>query len=87
MEDISGWKHPGLHILTTSRKENDVEDSMKSLTKEQERIEIQDLQVNDDICAYVRNRIQTDRHLKRWQKMPEVQQEIEDTLLSKADGM
>lgn len=87
VEDIVGWKLARLHILITSRKENDIEESITSLTKAEERIGVQGSRVNDDIYAYVHSRIRTDRNLKRWQKQTDVQQEIEETLIRKADGM
>lgn len=76
-----------LHILVTSRKEKDIEDSIKSLCNDHEKICIQSMLVSDDIRAYIRNRLQVDQNLKRWQKYPLVQLEIEDELMSKADGM
>ncbi len=87
IDEIVGWKLDKLHTLTTSRKEHDIEELMNELSEDQERICVQNVQVRNDICAYVRDRIQTDRSLKRWQKDVEMQQEIEETLVKKADGM
>lgn len=87
IEEIIGWRLDNLHILATSRKEPGIEKSMKILSEEQERIGIQGVQVNNDICAYIHNRIRTDRNLKKWQEKAGAQQEIEETLISKADGM
>jgi phosphatidylglycerophosphatase A len=87
IDEIVGWKLDRLHILTTSRKEYDIQELMNELSEDQERICVQDVKVRNDICAYVRDRIQIDRNLKRWQKDVEMQQEIEETLVKKADGM
>ena len=87
IEEMVRWKTGKLHMLVTSRKENDIEEWLKPLSNEQGKICIQSALVNDDIRTYVHERIQTDRGLKRWQKRPEVQQEIETTLMNKADGM
>ena len=43
--------------------------------------------VNGDVWAYVHGRFQTDQALERWHKLPEVQKEIEITLVEKAEGM
>lgn len=87
IEEIVGWGLDDLHILATSRREPSIERSMKIVSEEQERIETQGVQVNNDICTYIRNRIQTDRNLKNWQEKAKARQEIEETLISKADGM
>lgn len=87
LKKIADWKLAALHILVTSRKENDIEESMNMLSDEKLRICLEGVQANDDICAYIHDRLQTDQNLKRWQKNAEVQQEIEETLISKANGM
>ena len=87
IEEFTGWKDINLHILTTSRREKDIEESMESFNNDEGKVCIQSTLVNDDIRAFVRGRLRTDRDLKRWQKQPKVQQEIEDTLMYKADGM
>lgn len=83
---MTSWKDLNLHTLVTSRKEKDILDSMERLA-DQEKVCIQSILVNDDICAYVRGRLQTDLRLKRWRNQPKVQLEIESTLMDKADGM
>ena len=87
IEELISWKDRNLHILTTSRRDDIIEDSIKLLNNDKERIYIQSTLVNVDIRAYIQNRLLTDRNLKRWRNKPEVQQEIEDTLMEKVDGM
>lgn len=87
IEEILGWTEINMHILTTSRKERVIEESMGSLTAERSRINLQSALINPDICVYIRDRLQSDRKLKRWQKEPNLQLEIESILMSKADGM
>ena len=87
IEELTSWKDRNLHILTTSRWEGIIAESVELLNHDEERICIQSTLVNADIRAYVQGRLRIDRDLKRWQKKPEVQQEIEDTLMGKADGM
>jgi hypothetical protein len=87
VETIAGWEFENLHILVTSRREKDIEESLDSLVDGTKKICIQSALVNDDIHAYVHKRLRTDQKLKRRQNRPEVQQEIETKLMSKADGM
>ncbi|KAK0507602.1 hypothetical protein JMJ35_010125 [Cladonia borealis] len=85
IEELTSWKDANLHILTTSRMEKDIEDSIEPFNNHQGKIYIQSTLVNDDIRAYVHGRLRTDQWLKRWR--PEIQQEIEKALMEKADGM
>lgn len=87
IEEIMGWKSNNIHILVTSRKEVDIEEALEPLATEQEMVCIQSETIREDIKAYVHQRLQTDRKLKRWQSNEDVQKEIEDTLVAKADGM
>ena len=86
LEEMAGWKISSLHMLFTSRKEKDIEESLSTILTEEQRICIQSAVVEDDIRNYVRTRIRTDRDLRKWQK-PEVQTEIETVLMEKAGGM
>ena len=87
LEKISRMGLGTLHILATSRRENDIEEALSPLVGDQEKICIQSAVVNNDIRAYIHSRIHTDRGLKRWQKHSKVQQEIEEKLMEKVDGM
>lgn len=87
LEKISKLGLGSLHILATSRRENDIEEALNLLVGDQEKISIQSAVVNNDIRAYLHSRIHTDRGLRRWQRHPKVQQEIEEKLMEKVDGM
>ena len=87
LENIVSWEDANLHILATSRRETDIEEALTPLSDARNRISVQSALVNADIRTYIHNRLQSDRKLKRWQKQPEVQLEIEDNLMGKADGM
>ncbi len=86
LEDMVGLQLPGLHLLSTSRKEPELEECMNALTKDADRVSIQGMPVADDISSYVLGRLRTDRRLKRWRK-PGLEQEIATALTSKAHGM
>ena len=87
IEEIHGWKIGSLHLLVTSRREMDIECSLDPLLNDQEIISLQSALVDEDIRAYVRERLQTDRSLRRWRNHREVQNDIEMALVSKAGGM
>ena len=87
IEEIQGWKLRQLHMLVTSRWLIDIKESLEPLTEPHGRICIQSALVNADILTYVHEKLQNDRYLKRWSSKPKVQEEIETTLMQKADGM
>lgn len=94
IQTIAAWNLGKLHILTTSRRLKDIEESLGTSIDDQEevciqkeKVCIQSAIVNDDIRAYVHERLTTDQRLKRWRNQPIVQEEIETTLMEKADGM
>lgn len=87
IEHVQDWKLPQLHMLVTSRRLGDIEESLDPLITPRCKICIQSALVNADILIYVHERLQTDRHLTRWRNHPEVQEEIETTLMKKANGM
>lgn len=87
IEEMAGWQMEKLHILVTSRRENDIKESLEPLINDENVVCIQSELVNDDVRAYVHERLLTDRGLRRWQKKPEVRQEIETTLMGKVGEM
>ena len=87
IEELSGREDTNLRILATSRREKEIEDSVLRLTRDRNRICIQSALVNADICAYVHSQLRTNRRLQRWQKEPNVQLEIGNTLMGNANGM
>lgn len=87
IEEIYSWKIGDLHLLVTSRQEKDIQDSFDSLIEKDKQISIQSTLVDDDIRAYVQERLKTDERLRRWQSRLEVQREIEDALMNKVAGM
>lgn len=74
-----------LHILTTSRREGDIEASLGPLTQDQNKICIQSALVDADIQVHIRERFQNDPKLSRWP--PKVHAEIEESLIKDANGM
>jgi hypothetical protein len=83
IEKIVDWKLEKLHILATSRREKDIEDTITPLITGQ--ICIQSALVDADIRVHTRERLQNDRKLRKLPK--DVQIEIEKALMDGANGM
>ena len=87
LEIIYERKHPKLHILVTSRKELDIEESLKAMTNDKTRICIQSELVYEDILTYIQDRLENDNSLKRFKLKPKIKEKVKETLIEKADGM
>ncbi|KAH1416219.1 hypothetical protein KXW31_004599 [Aspergillus fumigatus] len=87
MESLTQSGHSGLHLLTTSRKEEDIESELQRWLHQGNVVPIQQDPVNDDIRLYVHERVRNDRGFERWHSEPSVQDEIETELMGKANGM
>lgn len=87
LKEIISWEDVNLHVLATSRREPDIEHGMKTWSNSRNWINIQSTLVDADIRTYIHDRLQVDRKLRRWQTKREMQLEIENTLMQKADGM
>jgi len=86
MESLDGLlskKMDGLHLLTTSRKERDIEDGLYN--HQPVKISLAEKQVNEDIKIHIRSRLSKDLRLKRLAET--VKAEIETALLDGANGM
>lgn len=85
---IMSWGVDHLHILTSSRPERVIEEGLQHLIKkDDDKIKIQSDLINNDIRTYIKGRLEKDIKLKRWLKYPTVQEQIETSLMAKADGM
>ncbi|KAF2737831.1 hypothetical protein EJ04DRAFT_460527, partial [Polyplosphaeria fusca] len=87
LEMIAGWKLQNMCLLVTSRKERDIESSLRGLVDGQNRICLQSTIVDEDIQRYVRHRLSTDKDLNKWNKDAVIRREIEDVLRDGAHGM
>ena len=83
IEQLVDWKISGLHVLATSRKENDINTCLGSLMIYQ--LCIQDDCVDADIRIHVMKKLSDDPKLRKWPI--KVQNEIEDALMKGAKGM
>ncbi|KAG9526562.1 Pfs, NACHT and ankyrin domain protein, partial [Aureobasidium melanogenum] len=87
LAETSAKKFSGIQIIATSRKEYDIEDAFAKWLTNDVMLSIQQLEVDQDIQAYVHARIRSDAGLERWRDKPFVQNEIELKLMKKAQGM
>jgi len=87
LESIAGWQLSGLHLLVTSRKEQDIEQSLAYLVNSRNTICLQSDLVDVDIRSYVNQRLSVDKNLRKWQKDSNILLEIETTLIKGAHGM
>ncbi|KAL8870000.1 MAG: hypothetical protein Q9174_003850 [Haloplaca sp. 1 TL-2023] len=87
IRQIRSWDLKQIHFLCVSRREADIPQTLDELVPRKYIIEMHSKAVTNDIRAYIDSRISGDSKLKRWSSKPEVLQEVEEHLLSKADGM
>jgi hypothetical protein len=87
MKDILSSEQRNVHLLVTSRPEQDIESEISDWAQKDDAVPIQSDVIADDIRAYVHTRVREDKDLKRWRSRPDVQHEIESRILEKADGM
>ncbi|THV73569.1 hypothetical protein D6D28_03175, partial [Aureobasidium pullulans] len=92
--DILAWlqtlvtnKSAACQLLVTARREEDIESALQTWTHPEDRIAIQQSDVDADIEAYVTHEVHHGEDLKRWQSRPDLQKEIELKLMEKANGM
>ncbi len=83
LEECCRWGLPSLHILTTSRKETDIEDCLMKLGTG--KVCLEESVVDQDIRSFVQEQIQKDPQLLMWPS--KIRAEIESALLEGANGM
>jgi Cdc6-like AAA superfamily ATPase len=93
-EELLAWlktlvkgNHSECQLLVTARREEDIESALWRWTRSEERIPIQQSDVDVDIRAYVHTEVHHGEVLRRWRSRPDLQEEIETKLMEKANGM
>ncbi len=74
-------------IYLTSRPEGDIQSRFTEWDYAGATITLDNVGVSKDIRAYIHTRVREDEGLKRWRSQPNIQDEIETTLMGKVDGM
>jgi hypothetical protein len=81
------WEKESLHILTTSRTEPDIEETVMGLSDSPgtfKTVDVQGTHVQEDIKKYIRHKL-GDRRFVKW--TTSLKTEVETTLVSQANGM
>jgi len=87
IKDFLSSEQRNVHLLTTSRPEQDIMSGLNKFIYDGSTVPIQSDLITNDIRAYVRKRVREDEGFKRWQDRSDVQDEMETRLMEKADGM
>ncbi|KAF4546475.1 Ankyrin repeat protein [Lasiodiplodia theobromae] len=87
IENIRSSQERNVHILATSRPEQDIKSATERWARKKDIIPIQSDLVAEDIRAYIHTKVKENDGLSRWKTRPDVQGEIESALTQKAHGM
>lgn len=87
IESLFLIKHPKLHVLVTSREQEEINSIIRRRHSDEEVVFVKTDDVNPDIRSYIRARVQGDGEFIRWTSRPDVHHEIETKLMEKANGM
>lgn len=88
-DNVISWSQklssqPNIHLLITSRPEDDIKSSIESWANTEEIVSLQSRLVADDIDAYIRARVE---QIERWRTRPDIQNFMATALNERADGM
>ncbi|KAG9230960.1 hypothetical protein BJ875DRAFT_384023 [Amylocarpus encephaloides] len=87
LEQIAQWQIENIHVLVTSRKERDIENSLEDIVNGEYIVGLQSHVIDKDIEIYVRQRLSDDKGLNKWRKDAGIRREIETTLTEGSRGM
>ncbi len=88
MKTLAGLDLTHIHLVATSRREEELESSLGGWIHDDNKIQIDSDSVNEDIRSYVKARLQrSEEFQRRWASMPSVLEEIESAIRGRADGM
>ncbi len=88
MKTLAGPDLTHVHVIATSRREEELESGLRRWIQNDNRIPIDRSSVNEDIRSYVKARLQRSEELQtRWASMPSVLEEIESAIGGRANGM
>ncbi|KAH8657802.1 hypothetical protein BX600DRAFT_468158 [Xylariales sp. PMI_506] len=76
-----------VHILATSRSEQDIEASIRKWAHKDNIVALDSKLVGNDINRYIVDRVRNDERLSRWHSREDVLKEMERLLIQKSDGM
>ena len=83
LTEISDWKLRNSHVLATSRREQYIEKGLTQIITSETNVD--SVQVDEDIRCYLKSILENDDRFQIWTL--EEQQEIEGTMMERANGM
>ena len=83
LAEISDWKLHNSHVLATSRREQYIEEGLTQIKTSETNVD--SVRVDEDIRCYLRSILENDNRFQIWTR--EEQQEIEGTMMERANGM
>lgn len=86
MQYMHSFEKANVHLLVTSRPEQDIEVHLEKWIRIQDQIELEETKITGDIGAYVEYRTKQNA-FQRWRERPELLEDIRATVLSRASGM
>lgn len=86
ISDIVNSEQRNIHLLVTSRQEQDILAEFDEWVDKSRVLVLSEL-ISSDIRSYVHTKVREGSGLKRWQSRQDVQDEIQGTLVTKANGM
>jgi hypothetical protein len=86
LHEVHSWNMSSMHVLATSRREIDIQDSFDNILEQSNHAQSLSLegQIADDIKKYIQHRL-GHRIFQKWR--PELKQDVERQLSAKADSM
>ena len=83
LTEIADWKLHNSHALATSRRERYIEERLAQIVTSHTNLDSD--RVDEDIRCYLRATLGNDHRFKKWTQAEH--QEIEDTMMKRANGM
>lgn len=88
MKTLSGSELKNVHLIATSRREEELEFGLSGLIDKENMIPLDNNCINDDISSYAKARLQGSTEFqKRWGLRPDVLEEVESVIGQKSGGM
>lgn len=87
LEKIADWQLQNLKMIVTSRKERDVEESLKKFVDMHNIICLKQDLVDEDISRFVQHALDNNTNLSKWRNCPNIHKEIKLNLMKGARGM
>ena len=87
IKHICPWQANGLHILSTSRREGDIKNTLERILDEKNILCVQTDVIDRDIQLYVQRRLADEESLQKWRADDAIRLRIETSLREKARGI